>query len=138
MKSRSSQGRQENGNHIRKTRRELDLARHEGFSYVAVTFPVAPGDKLKAPHFAHMLLGYEIELRYSQLRELWTAKCPQFGIEIQFKHSKPNVIRARLYDWLLDYIEDVINPLPAVLEIAGRRDCTLDEAQVIFDDRASL
>ncbi len=135
MKSRSSQGRQENGEQKRNMRRRLDLSMHKDFTYVPEVFSILGANKNKPSHYLYTYLGYPIELRFNGQ---WTAVCPHFGIETQFKHGKPNVIRTRLNTWLLDYIKDVVRPLPAVLEIAQRRDCTLGEAQIIFDDRASL
>ena len=132
MKSRSSQGRKENGNHIRKERRELDLSWHKGFTFIPEQPSILKGNQ--PAHYLYTYLGYKIELRFN---EQWTAACPHFGIETQFIHQSPRSIGLILRVWLLDYIENVICPLPAVLEIAQRRDCTLDEAQVIFDDRAS-
>ncbi len=138
MKSRSSQGRQENGNHIRKTQAELTLSRHKGFTYVPGEFSILGASKNKPSHYLHTHLGYGIELRYSQVREEWAAVCPHFSIETQFPHEQPDILQLALNIWLVKHIKDVINPLPAVFEIARERDCTLGEAQIIFDDRASL
>ena len=128
---------------------ELDLDQHEGFTFVPEQPSILKGGQ--SAHYLYTYLGYGIELRYSQVREEWAAFCPHFGlgpgvavqavlcgIEIQFPHDKPNVIRTRLNTWLLDYIEDVVRPLPAVFKLAREHNCTLDEAQIIFDERASL
>ncbi len=139
MKYPSRQGRQENGNHIRKERRELDLSRHKGFTYVSDIFSVSDSRKNRAAHYLYTsCLEYEIELRYSQSSQQWTAICPHFEIEIQFPHDKPSIISTRLNTWLLDYIESVLYEMTAVFDIAKDRNCTLEDAKVIFDDRASL
>ncbi len=138
MKSRSSQGRQENGNHRRKTQAELTLSRHKGFTYVPDMFSILDASKNDRSHYLYTHLGYEIELRYSQVREEWTAVCPYFEIETQFPHEQPDILQLTLNIWLVKHIENVICPLPAVLEIAQRHDCTLEAAQVILDERASL
>ena len=111
---------------------ELDLAQHKGFSLVPEQFSIL--ENSQPAHYLYTYLGYKIELRFNKE---WAAICPHFGIQIKFLHGKPNVIRARLDRWLLDYIEDVVRPLPAVLELAQRHDCTIPEACAIFDERAS-
>ena len=139
MVSKSSQGRKENGEQKRNTRRMLNLSLHKDFTYVPDVFSVLDANKNKPSHYLYTYLGYPIELRFDlTTKQWWTAVCPHFGIDLQFPHDKPNVIRTRLNTWLLYYIKDVICPLPAVLELAREHNCTLDEAQVIFDDRASL
>ena len=132
MVSKSSQGRKENGNHKRQERRDLDLSQHEGFTFI----PEQPSilKENQPAHYLYTYLGYKIELRFN---EQWTAVCPHFSIETQFPHGKPNVIRDTLDRWVVEYILFVICPLPAVFELALEHNFTLDEAQVIFDERAS-
>ena len=117
---------------------DLDLAQHEGFTFVPEQFSILDSSKNRpSRHYLYTHLGYGIELRYSQIREEWAAHCPHFGIKTRFIHQSPRSIGLILRVWLLDYIENVICPLPAIFDLARKHNCTIDEAQVIFDDRAS-
>lgn len=134
MKSRSRQGREENGEHKREVRRSLDLAKHDGFCYIPETVSILDASKNRPAHYLYIYLGYKIELRFN---EQWTAQCPHFGIEISFTHRDPKMIKSVLAIWLLTHIRIVVAPLPAILTLARKHNCTLEEAQVIFDERAS-
>ncbi len=105
----------------------LDLSHHSAFEK-----EFGDWDSTQAAYYTYIYLGQTVKLRYNQSSGLWTAICDGLSIETYFQHETPEGIASQLEAWMGKHIN------LAQVELAGRHNVSIEEALVIYGERASL